>query len=52
MNNNTNLNTMKTNGDPTQSINSSDDYGVVTGACYIMSHFDIGTVLFYSNRGY
>lgn len=33
MNDNINLNTMKTSGDPRQSINSSDDYGVVTGAC-------------------
>lgn len=35
MNNNIKLNAMKTNngGDPRQSINSSDDYGVVTGAC-------------------
>lgn len=32
MNNNIHLNTMKTS-DPRQSINSSDDYGVVTGAC-------------------
>lgn len=32
MNNNIKLNAMK-NGDPRQSINSSDDYGVVTGVC-------------------
>lgn len=36
MNNNIQLNAMKTNRDPRQSINSSDDNGdgVVTGACY------------------
>lgn len=33
MNNNIKLNAMKTDGDPRQSINSSDDYGVETGAC-------------------
>jgi len=34
MNNNINLTTIKTKGDPRQSINSSDDYGVVTERHY------------------
>lgn len=33
MNNNIKLDTMKKNVDQRESINSSDDYGVVTGAC-------------------